>query len=131
MDRDGIYTHYKKFKISQDLEKIWITELVNLKLINLDKKGNWNSVYFLNHHSNFNHLDKILISEPLGKYWEKCAFLEELFAMSKNMRLSKNEIHIVLNFISDKGTSIVKNTKNPTRIKDLLAKIKQYELPDN
>ena len=126
MDREGIYPSYEKYGILKDQEKKWMKELTNVKLNELDLKGNWSSIFFLNHHSDFKHLDKILNSEPLGKYWEKCAFLEELFKIIKLTKLSETDKNRILNYIQTKGNLILVKTKSPERIEELLNRIKNY-----
>lgn len=123
MDRDGMYPEYKKFNISEEQEKKWMNELTELKLDELKNKGNWNSIHFLIHHSNYNHLNEILNSEPLGKYWEKCAFLEKFYEMTNYGNLSEIEKNQILNYIFEKGNLILKKTKKPERIIELLDKI--------
>ena len=123
MDRDGIYPTYEKFKISKEQEKKWLKEMTKSKLEELDKKGNWNTIFFLNHHSDFEHLNQILDSEPLGEYWEKCSFLEELYKMTKCANLSQAENQKVLSYILQQGNRILKETQTPDRINELLNKI--------
>tara|TARA_R110002124_G_scaffold115056_1_gene270734 strand:+ start:128 stop:499 length:372 start_codon:yes stop_codon:yes gene_type:complete len=123
MDRDGIYPTYEKFKISKEQEKKWLKEMTKSKLEELDKKGNWNTIFFLNHHSDFEHLNQILDSEPLGEYWEKCSFLEELYKMTKWANLSQAENQKVLSYILQQGNRILKETQTPDRIYELLNKI--------
>ena len=126
MDRDGIYPSYDKFKISKEQERKWMKELTKIKLDKLDNKGNWSSIFFLNHHSDFEHLNKILDSEPLGKYWEKCAFLEELYKMTKFTKFSRTDNLRIMNYIIAQGNLISEKTKTPDRINELLNKIKNY-----
>lgn len=123
MDRDGVYSSYEKFSISKEQEKIWLKEMTKSKLKKLNKKGNWNTIFFLNHHSNFEYLNEILNSKPLGKYWEKCAFLEELNKMTYCAKFSRTDKQLVFDYIKREGNTIIKETKTPERINELLNKI--------
>ena len=123
MDRDGIYPSYEKFKISKEQEQKWLKEMTKSKLEVLDKNGNWNTIFFLNHHSDFEHLNEILNSKPLGEYWEKCSFLEELHKMTKWANFSQADKHRVLEYISREGNKIREETQTPDRINELLDKI--------
>ena len=124
MDRDGDALLYESFKISKEQESEWLRELTNTKISALDKKGNWQTVFFLEHHSNFNFFDEILNAEPLGLYWEICAYLELLFSLMQRAQISKSEKQRVLNYISEKGNLILQKAKHPERITSLLDKNK-------
>ena len=123
MQKEGIYLDYKKFKVSKEQERKWMRDMVNTKLDELSDKGNWEAISFLNHHGMFKYLDKILESKPLGEYWEKCAFLEELYQMIRHARFSRTNKKRALNYIKEEGDLIIERTESPDRIHKLLDKI--------
>ena len=123
MDRDGIYPTYAKFKVSKEKEQKWLKELTEIKLKALKERGNWKTIFFLNQHSDFEHLNEILNSEPLGEYWEKCSFLEQLYEMTEWANFSKTDNKRVLDYILLEGQKVLEETETPDRINKLLNEI--------
>ena len=78
MSRNGVEDQYARMQVPTSIESGWLEELTALKLKQLSSAGNWRVLNFLIHHSDFRHLDKIESAVPLGQFWEKCAFLEDL-----------------------------------------------------
>ena len=78
MSRDGVDREYAAYNIPRSTEKLWLKELTTKKLAALGDSGNWRVIHFLIHHADFAHLPEILAVSPVGKLWERCAFLEKL-----------------------------------------------------
>ena len=78
MSRDGVDVEYQRYSVSKELEREWLDELTAIKLKKLQDPGNWSVVHFLWHHGDSRQLSLLIQTKPLGAFWERCAFLEEL-----------------------------------------------------
>lgn len=78
MDRDGVYDEFRASNIPRETSDEWMRELTAKHLAGLAKPGNWWSLHFLSHHSKYGYVTEALAARPLGLWWEKVAFLEEL-----------------------------------------------------
>jgi hypothetical protein len=76
MSRSGEDEEYRSLGVPPELEARWLAELTDVRLDSLRYPGNWKSINFLWHHSNFAHVRDVLAADPLGVLWEQCAFLE-------------------------------------------------------
>ena len=95
---NGVINEYNSFNISKDQEKIWLNELTKIMLDKLNEPGNWWTIFFLNHHSDFKYLNRIFITKPMGNFNEKCAFLEELIKYAENASLTRTELTLTKNY---------------------------------
>ena len=86
MDRDGMRPLYLTAKIDASTEAIWLEELKLTWLASLTSPGNWRAVMLLTHHGDFSHLEELIAVEPLGVFWQKCAFLENLLHLIKHYK---------------------------------------------
>lgn len=77
MYRDGVEKDFLNLQIPESLLAEWLEELTNSKLKQLNSPGNWSVIDFLIHHGDHRFFDQITKAKPLGKFWEKCAFLED------------------------------------------------------
>ncbi|ORV97213.1 MULTISPECIES: hypothetical protein [Mycobacterium] len=78
MSRDGVEAEYESFSVPKEVENKWLEELTTHKLSMLGESGNWWVVYFLCNKRDCRHLSHLLSAEPLGAFWQRCAYLEVL-----------------------------------------------------
>jgi hypothetical protein len=77
MGRDGVVADYLAYAVPSEVEAGWFDELLQERLSWLTQPGNWRTISFLNLHVRSEYLDEITSAEPMGEWWERCAFLEE------------------------------------------------------
>ena len=75
---DGKTDEFNGYHVPKDLEDQWLAEMTLMYLAKLDATGNWWTIQFLESHRDFAHLDRLLQAVPLGRPWERCAYLEFL-----------------------------------------------------
>ena len=96
MSRDDQERRYAEYGVPQSVERAWLAELTAQKLALLDKPGNYWVISFLWGHGNTNHLSKLIAAEPLGRLWERIAYLEELLQYIDRCRTAgEADEHIV------------------------------------
>lgn len=78
MFRDGVEDEYESLDVPPALECEWLATLTEQHLQLLYEAGNWRAVGFLTHHRMWDHLDAIVAAGPLGEWWERCAFWENV-----------------------------------------------------
>jgi hypothetical protein len=82
MSRDGaigeIQARFDSCQVPEDVIRQWSVELKAQQLASLNQPGNWCVLGFLEHHSYLEHLAEVIAQPPLGRLWEKCAYLEQL-----------------------------------------------------
>lgn len=83
MSRNGVEDEYNLLDVPSDVENQWLKELTDAKLQLLDDRGNWKIVQYLLHHGETRHWSRLRSVSPLGVFWEKCAYLEELLKYLK------------------------------------------------
>ena len=83
MSRNGVEDEFAMCEVPAKVENQWLKELTDAKLQLLDVRGNWKIVQFLLHHGDTHHLSRLRSVSPLGVFWQKCAFLEELLKYLK------------------------------------------------
>jgi hypothetical protein len=76
MSRDGRDREFAAMQVPQALQQRWLNEMKAERLAALGDPGGWRSVSFLLHHSVSGHLQTVLGHVPLGKPWERTAYLE-------------------------------------------------------
>lgn len=86
MSRDGVEEDFLKLHIPESMQAEWLEELTISKMKQLNSPGNWRVISFLIHHGDHRFFDQITAAKPLGKFWEKCAFLEDQFEYVKACR---------------------------------------------
>jgi hypothetical protein len=129
MSRDGVEKEFYSYDIPDSLQKDWLTELREQKLSKLNERGNWTIIHFLNHHRQKGYLDKLISGKPLGEFWERCAYLEELIEYTTDTQKPDK-------FLSDKTLKyfndciieierVAKSDNSKQRIKALQDKAKE------
>lgn len=78
MSRDGVDEEFEALSVPRDKRRDWMRELTTKHLAALEQAGNWKTLSFLSHHSDYSHVREVLAARPLGVWWEQVAFLEEL-----------------------------------------------------
>lgn len=78
MSRNGVDDQYRSYGVTKSQEAAWLKELTTIQLERLSEPGNWRVINFLWHRELCDHLDEVLEAVPLGKLWERCAFLEDV-----------------------------------------------------
>jgi hypothetical protein len=77
MTRDGVdYTMF--LEVPHEVLTEWDAEIKDLELAKLGLPGNVEALSFLAHHGYFEHLGDVLATPPLGRLWQRCAYLEQL-----------------------------------------------------
>lgn len=64
MSRDDVEWEFRSYEIPEQLRKQWLEELTATKLDKLEAGDNWSVVYFLLHHRDTRHLERILRATP-------------------------------------------------------------------
>lgn len=130
MSRNGVEDEFAIYNISEALQKQWLLELREQKLAKLGERSNWRIIHFLNHHALEGYLDKLISNEPLGDFWEKCTYLEELVKYTNNtQRPNKLLLEKVLeyfNFWIIKIKEIAKSEQSKQRIIEIEKKISEF-----
>jgi hypothetical protein len=88
MSRDDCEATYASFEVPESTEREWIEELTALKIAALGAAGNWRVLNFLVNHRLEGHLNEVIAAKPLGKLWERTAFLEFLLSYVEVCRAS-------------------------------------------
>ncbi len=78
MSRDGANERYEAFHVPRDVERGWLAELTVRWVERLAEPGNWWSVSLLAHHTDFSYVAEVIASDPKGRLWERCAYLEHM-----------------------------------------------------
>jgi hypothetical protein len=76
MSRDGADNTYRAFGVPKEIEAVWLEALTAERLRQLGEPGNWRVLNFLWQHSDPMHLAEVVEAEPLGKVWERRAFVQ-------------------------------------------------------
>jgi hypothetical protein len=119
MSRDGVENDFLKLQIPKSMQAEWLGELTISKMKQLNSPGNWWVISFLIHHEDYRFFDQITSAKPLGKFWEKCAFLEDQFEYVKACR-RKHKGHLyfkVFGSILEEARSLRKRV-HPTILGD-------------
>ncbi|OBF13540.1 hypothetical protein A5730_02645 [Mycobacterium sp. ACS4054] len=88
MSRDGVEQEYLDCAVPGELEASWRRELTAAKLARLDQPGNWSTLDYLHHHNDTRYLHLVERTEPLGKFWERFAYLESLLKYTQQCAAS-------------------------------------------
>lgn len=91
MSRDGSDREFAAMQVPRALRERWLKEMTEERLASMGGPGGWRSVNFLWHHGVSGHLPAVLGHAPLGKPWERTAYLE-LAAKYAEQCASKGEI---------------------------------------
>ena len=82
MSRDGADAQYRRYAVPPELEQQWRTALTAQKVAELRRAATWPAQYFalyyLRHHGDTRYLPEAMRAEPVGEYWQRCAYLEQL-----------------------------------------------------
>jgi hypothetical protein len=78
MSRDGVDAEYERSGVPPEVERAWLEDLTAKKLELLTAPGNWAVVSFLLHHGDTRYLPRLVEAKPLGVFWQRCAYLEDL-----------------------------------------------------
>jgi hypothetical protein len=109
MSRDGADRVYASYGIPRSTERQWLAELTARKLAALGSDGNWRVLNFLVGHRIDGHLDEVLAVKPLGKLWERTAFLEFLLAYVDVCRATadRETIDTAIEFVIAEGPTLL------------------------
>ena len=85
-------------------------ELTTSKLDMLETSGNWRVVHFLWHHGDSRHLSRLIQTKPLGAFWERCTYLEDLLKYIKmcSRTYAVNEIQGAAEYVLRQAESLEK-----------------------
>ena len=127
MSRDGTDRAYLRAKVGRTTEAKWLRELTARKLRALRQAGNWRTIHFLNHYSDYRRLSKVFDVKPLGVFWERCVFLEELleYAMNCDRRASPAMIERAISHVMLEAAGLLRRArseKSRLRVEKLLDK---------
>ena len=86
MSRDGVEDEYRALKVPKDLRRKWMRDLTAKHLAALDQPGNWKTIDFLSHHWDYSHVRELLRARPVGVWWERVAYLENLLDYVRKAR---------------------------------------------
>ncbi|MEO5911748.1 MAG: hypothetical protein ABIP95_12735 [Pelobium sp.] len=112
MSRNGVEGEYQSYHIPDLLQNEWLNELRAEKLTVLNEPGNWKVVYFLNTHRQEGYLDQLISVKPLGKFWEKCAYLETLLNYAINtQKPNQSQLPKLITFIADRINEMERTIK--------------------
>jgi hypothetical protein len=91
MDREGDYKEYSKFNIDKETEKIWMEELIQLKLKQYKKTSDFRYLYFLTDNNRYDLFDKIMEVEVTGTSLNRIVVMELLVEfLCKNKKIINN-----------------------------------------
>jgi hypothetical protein len=76
MSRDGRDREFAAMHVPKELQQRWLKEMTAERVAALGLPGGWRSVSFFLHHNLAGHLSTVLDQVPLGKPWERTAYLE-------------------------------------------------------
>ncbi len=131
MSRDGVEGEYHSYHIPVLLQNEWLNELRAEKLTKLTERGNWKVIYFLNTHQQEGYLDKLISIKPLGKFWEKCAYLETLLNYAINtQKPNKSQLPKLITFIADRINEMERTIKadhSKQRIEEIKSQLEQLK----
>lgn len=118
MSRDGADRVYASYGVPPSTESEWLAELTARKLAALGSDGNWWVLNFLVDHGIDGHLDEALAVKPLGKLWERTAFLEFLLRYVDVCRetADRQTIDTAIDFVVAEGNKLLRACRsNRTR----------------
>jgi hypothetical protein len=114
MAHDGVAEEYRSANVPIEKEREWMADLTQQKLTALAENGNWQVVHFLNHHQDYQHLEKVMRTDAKGAFWERCSFLEGLldYSIGSKQRSSKSIMVAAISKVIDEAQKLVKAAKS-------------------
>jgi hypothetical protein len=117
MSRDAADREYAALDVPREVEYQWLAALTKEKLKALSEPGNWRVISFLTHHSDFGHLGEVLRANPMGVFWEKCAFLELVVQHGgegyRARQLSRSDLHTIKDYVEHHLPALASRVRSP------------------
>jgi hypothetical protein len=127
MGHDGVEDEYRSASVSAETERRWMAELTEKKLAMLADEGNYRAVWFLNHHSNYEHLSELLAAVPKGDLFARCAFLEGLLKYAANAPPAQRAV--ILDKVMADGSMLLPESDMTRRVHSLLERAREMRRP--
>jgi len=127
MSRDGTDHQYVAYAVPRTVEQQWLAELAALRLDAIDKAGNWSCIHFFIHHHDTSHLDRFVATPPLGRLWERTAYVELLLkyiAMCQKDGASNTMVENAVDVVLTRARALIRgcrSDKSRGRVNRLIA----------
>lgn len=124
MSRDGVEAEYQGYGVPPEVEQAWLGEITTKKLELLPAPGNWAVVSFLLHHGDTRHLTRLAEAKPMGVFWQRCAYLEELLRYVKHCSGAYDPaVRVAVEHVRDEANALtrrVRSAKSLARVASLV-----------
>jgi len=128
MSRDGVDERFAAARVPRETQAHWLAELTERRLAALGEPGNHQPISFLIHHGDYTRLEPLARAEPLGFWWERCAFLEALlqYATDRRQRARRWLVRATLQRVLDQANRLRRRARSEAsrrRVDELIASL--------